>query len=99
MEYVTGLIHLQDGAVLGVVGLRAIDRLMKMRIEMLADRLDALDTQLGEVVEELLVDQLETLAVIFVGWLAVRGEGMLETLNYRKYPFDHPRGITLRILR
>src|ERR1700719_4853706 len=97
VEYVAGLIHLQDGAVFGLVGFRAIDCLMKMRIEMLADRLDALDAELGEVVEELLVDQLETLAVIFVGRLAVRGEGMLETVNDGNERFDHPSGIALGI--
>src|SRR5258708_1691056 len=57
-----------------------------------------LATQLGEGVEELLVDQLEALAVIFVGWLAVRGEGMLETVNDRNERFDHPGGIALGIL-
>jgi hypothetical protein len=64
VKYVARLIYLQDGAVLGFVGFHPIHRLMQMRVETLAGRVNALDAELGKVIEELLVDQLETLAVV-----------------------------------
>src|SRR5260370_24465575 len=69
-----------------------------MRIETLAERLDARYAELGEVVAELLVDQLESLAVIFVLRFAVRGERVLKPVDDGNKRFDHARGVALGIL-
>jgi hypothetical protein len=83
VKNVAGLIDLQDRAVFGLIGFRAIDGLMQVRIEMLAKRFDALHTELGDVVQELLVDQLETLAIILVGGFAMRSQRVLEAVDDR----------------
>ena len=94
---VSGLINLEDCAFLGVIGLRALDRLMKMRIEALTDRLDALHAEFGEIIDELLVNQLETFAVIVVRRFAVSGKRVFETVDDGYQSFDDARGGTFRI--
>ena len=73
VKNVAGLEHLQDFAVFCVIRFGAVHGLVQVRIETLAERLNALHAKLGKVVQELLVDQLETLAIIFVSGFAVRG--------------------------
>ena len=53
-----------------------------MRIEGQAEGIDAFHPELGEVVHELLVNELEAFAVIFVLRFAKR-QGMLETVHHR----------------
>src|SRR5258708_21991634 len=99
MKYVTRLINLQDGTVLGFVGLDTIHRLMQMWVETLAGRVDALDAELGEIVQELFVDELETLAIIFVSGLAVHCKRVLEAVDDGDQRFDEASGIALGIFR
>ncbi len=81
MKDVAGLKHLEDGAVGMLGGFGAIDSLVKMRIEWLSLRIDALGTKAGEIIQELLVDQLKALAIVVVFRLAMSGEGMLEAID------------------
>ena len=60
MKYVAWLEDLYDRAVFVVGRFQAIHGLMQMRIELLSDRIDSLNAELGEVLDELFIDELET---------------------------------------
>src|ERR1700722_14436653 len=81
MEEIAGLEHLQDGAVFMNCGFGAIHGLMEMRIKLFAERIDALDAEASDVVDELLVDKLEAFAIIFVLSFAMSGKRVLETVD------------------
>jgi hypothetical protein len=53
-----------------------------MRVEELPDGVDTLGAQLSKVVEELLVDELEALAIALVFRFFMRVEGLLEAVEY-----------------
>jgi len=92
MKYIAWLKNLKDRAVLVVFRFGAIHGLMQMGIERLADRIEALDAEFCQVIEELLVDELEAFAIIFIFGFAVRGERVLKTVDHGDESFDHARG-------
>src|SRR2546428_4050747 len=97
MKDVAGLKSLKNDAVGMLHRFGAIHRLVKMRIEWLADGVDALYAQLDYIVEELLVDERKALVISLVFGFAVRGKSMLETVDDRDEAFDHARGGSLGI--
>src|SRR6267378_6735692 len=99
VKYVAGLKDLEDRAVVVVFRFGAIHGLMQMGIERLADRIEALDAEFCQVIEELLVDELEAFTITFILGFAVRGERMLETVDHRDKPFDDARGGAFRIFK
>ena len=56
VKYIARLKDLKDRAIVVVFRFGAIHGLMQVRIERLADRIDALDAEFSQVIEELLVD-------------------------------------------
>ena len=78
--------------------LDALTRL-QMRIELLPKRIDTLNSKLGQVIDELPVDQLEPPAINLVLFLAVRRQRMLEPIDHRYQPLDHARRRTPGIFR
>ena len=98
VKNIARLKYLQNRAVILLGRFGAVHRLMEMRIELLADRIDALHAKAREVVHELLVNELEALAIIFVFRFAMRRESMLETVDDRDQAFDDPRRGALGIL-
>src|SRR6267378_3537902 len=98
VKYVARLKDLKDRAVLAVFRFGAIHGLMQMGIERLADRIEALDAEFCQVIEELFVDELEALAITFIFGFAMRGERVLETVDHGNEPFDDARGGALGVL-
>src|SRR6266852_2703717 len=78
----------KDNAVFVLGGFGAVHGLVEMRVELLADGVEALDAEAREIFEQLLVDQLEALAVIFVFGFAVGSEGVFEAVDDRNERFD-----------
>jgi len=62
-------------------------------------RIDPFYSELRQVFQKLLVDELKSLAVIVVFGLAVRRQSVLKTVDHRNEPFDHPSGGALGILK
>src|SRR5580704_20863 len=98
MKNVSRLEDLQNRAVFLLDGFGAVHRLMKMRIKLLAERIDAFDAEPRDVVDELLVDELEASAIVFVLSFAVSRESVLKTVNDRYKSFDDPRGVALGVV-
>src|ERR1700730_9388008 len=96
---ITRLEYLQDRAICMFGRFRAIHRLVQMGVERFPHRIHALDPQLFEVIEELLVDQLESLAVAFVFRFAMGGKGILKAIEYRDQSFDRAGGGALGIFK
>jgi hypothetical protein len=97
VKYVSRLKDLQDRAVLVLDGFGAVHRLVEMRIEGLAKRVDALDPEAREVIDELLVDQLEAFTIIFVLGFAMSRQSMLETVDNGDESFDDAGGMALGV--
>src|SRR6266446_4390326 len=97
VKYIARLKDLKDRAVLVVFRFGAIYGLMQMRIERFAERIEALDAEFCEVIEELLVDEFEAFAITFIFGFAVRGERVLETVDHGDEPFNDARGGALRV--
>src|ERR1700730_3133229 len=91
MENVARLKYLQYRSVVVLSGFSTIHRLMQMRIEGHAQRIDALRAEACNIVDKLLVNEFEALAVVGVLRLAVRGQRLLETVDHWNQPFDHAR--------
>src|SRR5260370_8292877 len=87
MKNVSRLEHLQNGAVLVLDGFGAVHRLMKMRIKLFAERIDTFDAKPRDVVDELLVNKLETFAIVFVLGSAMARDSILKTATHRHHPF------------
>ena len=86
---VAGLKRFEDEAV-GMLGrFGAVHGLVEVRVKRLSDGVDPLNAKLRDVVEQLLVDELETLPIVFVFRFAMRGESVLETVEDRDESFDH----------
>src|ERR1700722_1505862 len=98
VKNVAWLKNLQNRAVFVLHCLGAIHRLMKMRIKGLAKRIDAFDAEPGDVVNELLVDELEAFAIILILGFAMSRESMLKAVNDRDEPLDDARRVTLGIV-
>src|SRR5207249_679259 len=99
MKDVAGLKRLQDDAVGMLRRFGAVHGLVEVRVKRLSQGVDALYAEFRDVVQQLLVDELETLAIIFVFRFAMRGESMLETVENRDESFDHASRGALRILK
>src|ERR1700674_1750245 len=99
MINISWLKDLKDGAVFVVGRFGAVHRLMQMRIKRFSGWLDAFYAEARQIVQQLFVDQLETFAVILVLRFAVRGQGVLETINHGDQAFDQAGGRTLGVLR
>src|SRR6266850_1776735 len=63
VKNIAGLKDLKDRAVVEVFRFGAIHGLMQMGIERLANRIESLDAEFCQVIEELLVDKLEAFAI------------------------------------
>src|ERR1700720_34534 len=98
VKNVSGLKHLQDRAVLVLDGFGTVHRLIEMRIEGLAQRIDTFNAEAGDVIDELLVDQLEAFAIILVFGFAMSRKSMLETIDHGDEPFDDASGVALGII-
>src|SRR5579859_2437390 len=98
MKNITRLKNLQNRAVFMLDGFGAVHGLVEMRIKLFAERIDALDAEPGEVVHELLVDELEAFSIIFVFSFAMRSESMLETVNDGNHAFDDSSRVALGIV-
>ena len=98
VKNIARLEYLKNGAVFVLRRFRAVHGLMEVRVKGLADRVNALDAEPGNVVEKLLVDELKALAIVFVFGFAMRGEGVLETVDNRDEALDHARSGPLGIL-
>ena len=81
VKYVAGLKYFDDRSVRVVERFNTANRVMNMRIEILALGFDSLEALLREGIPKLAVDELETLAIFGVGWLVVRGERALEGIE------------------
>src|SRR5208282_6114249 len=81
MEDIARLEDLQNRAVLVLKGFGTVHRLMDMRIKLLAQRIGALHAEARDVFHELLVNELEAFAIIFVFGFAMRRESVLEAVN------------------
>ena len=92
---VTGLINLENRAVGMVGGFGAVHCLMQMGIKGLAERFNAFHTEAREVIEQLLVNDLEAPAIVFVFGLAVSGKSMLKTINHWNQGFGDAGGRAL----
>src|SRR5205823_3007799 len=66
MKDVAGLKRLQDDAVGMLRRFGAVHGLVEVRVKRLSQGVDALYAEFRDVVQQLLVDELETLAIIFV---------------------------------
>src|SRR5262249_16218767 len=66
-----------------ILGVGAVRGLVQMRIKRLAQRVEALDAQLAEVVQQLPVDELEAATVGFILRFAMRGKRVLEAVDNR----------------
>src|SRR5207249_11943774 len=98
VKNIARLEYLKNGAVFVLRRFRAVHGLMEVRVKGLADRVNALDAEPGNVVEKLLVDELKALAIVFVFGFAMRGEGVLETVDNGDEALDHARSGPLGIL-
>src|SRR5208282_5745581 len=98
MKNVTGLKDLQNRTVFVLDRFGAIHRLMRMRIKLFAERVDALDAEARDVVHELLIDELEAFAIIFVFGFAMRGERVLKTVDNGDQAFDYTRCVALGVV-
>ena len=98
VKNVTRLENLHDGAFGVIRGFHAIHRLMKMRVEEFAERIDALSSKTSYILNELLVNELETLAITVIRGLAVGGERVLETVNDGNQALYHAGRVPLGIL-
>src|SRR6266446_7590020 len=96
VKNIARLKDLEDRAIVVVFRFGAIHGLMQMGIERLVDRIEAFDAEFCQMIEELLVDELEALAIIFIFGFAMRGERVLETVDHGNEPFD-ARGGALRV--
>src|SRR5580692_5762786 len=99
MEDVSRLERVYDGPILLIRRLEPIHRLMLMRIELLPDGIDSLRSKLRHIFNQLLVNQLEALAVILVFLLLpMRCQRVLESVNHWDQTFNHPRRRALRVI-
>src|SRR6266436_8840997 len=91
VKNIAWLKDLKDRAVVEVFRFGAIHGLMQMGIERLADRIEALDAEFCQVIEELLVDKLEAFAISFIFGFAMRGECVFKPVDHGNEPFDEAR--------
>src|SRR5712664_1433423 len=97
VKNIAGLKDLKDRAVVEVFRFGAIHGLMQMGIERLANRIESLDAEFCQVIEELLVDKLEAFAISFIFGFAMRGECVFESVDHGDEPFDDARGGALGV--
>src|SRR5215472_4897113 len=95
---IAGLEDLKNRAVFFLGCLRTIDCLMEVRVEWLAYRVGALRSQLGDVLQKLFVDQLETFAIAFIFSFAMRRQSVLKPIYDRDETFNHSCRSALGIL-
>jgi len=81
VKFVTGSEFGEDRAVGMVVRFDALDRLMQVRIELLALGFDALQPELGKSGPEAAIDKVEAFAEFFVTGVAMGFEGALEIVE------------------
>src|SRR5580698_10762894 len=99
MEDVSRLKRVHDRSILLIRRLEPIHRLMLMRIELLPDGIDSLRSKLRHIFNQLLVNQLDALAVILVFLLLpMRCQSVLESVNYWDQSFDDARSRALRVI-
>src|SRR5690348_6365400 len=89
MENIARLENLQNGAVFVLAGFLAVHSLVKMWIKRLADRVNALDAEPGNIVKKLLVDKFKALPIVLIFGFAMRGKSVFETVDDRNEAFDH----------
>jgi hypothetical protein len=88
MESVSGLQLADDRAVGKLGGLNAFDRMMLVRIELLAHRFDPGKTLLRQSVPQLPANQLKSFAVLLTDRIAVFVEGSIEGVEHGKQALD-----------
>src|SRR5207302_7611496 len=80
MKDVAGLKRFQDDAVGMLRRFGRVHGLVEVRVKRLSQGVNALYPEFRNVIQHLLVDESETLAIIFVFSSAMRGERMLVTV-------------------
>src|SRR6266446_10520685 len=98
VKNIARLKDLKDRAVVMVFRFGAIHGLMQMGIERLAHWIESFDAEFCQVIEELLVDELEALAITFIFGFAMRGERVFESVDHGDEPFDEARGGSFGVL-
>jgi hypothetical protein len=88
----------EDGVVRILVGVDPFDGVMEIGIEGLAEGFDFLQAVLGERVEHLLANQLKAFAIFVVRRIAVRRNGAVESVEYRKQALDNDFGAAMALL-
>src|SRR5271157_6659951 len=91
MKLVARLKHRKDCAVGMLGGFGAVHSLVEVRVERLAQRVNPMRAELRQIVQKLLVDQLKALAIALVLGFAMRGQGVLETIQHRDQSLDDTR--------
>src|SRR5208283_3314532 len=98
VKYIAWLKHFENRTVLILGRFRTIQSLMQVRIEKLADRINALGPQFRQVVQQLLVNQLEAFSVTLVLSLLVCRKGLLKSIQHWNQLLDHSTGRPFLIL-
>jgi hypothetical protein len=98
MKNISWLKDLEDCSIRHLRGFGAIHSLVEMGVEGLADGLNADDAKARKVIEQLLMNQFEALAVTLVFRFFMSGQRMLETVDSRDERFYNSRCGALLIL-
>jgi hypothetical protein len=88
MKHVAGL-HFADHGPVAMLGrFDALDRMMKMRVEFLADGFDPRETLLRKCVPELASDEFEAFEIFGGTGISLRGESAIKSVKHGKKVFD-----------
>ena len=97
VEDVAGLEDLKNCAVGVVWRFRAVERLVKVRVKGLTNGIEALRSEPGDVVEQLLVDQLESFTIVLIFGFAMGSKCIFKTVDDGDERFNDASGGTLGI--
>jgi len=88
MKQVAGLHFVHHGAIRMFVSRHAFDRMMKVRIERLANRLNTRQPLFRQNVAKLAPNEIESLAIFRAGRIALPGERAIKRVEHGKEIFD-----------
>jgi len=99
MEDVAGLEDLKNCAVSVVRRFGAVERLVKVWVKGLTNGIEALRSEPGDVVEQLLVDQFKTLSIVFIFGFAMGSKCIFKTVDDGDERFNDASGGALGIFK
>src|SRR5580698_1633973 len=88
MKYVAGLQNVDHSAIRVIGSLHLLDGMVQIRVERFSLGIDLLEALLRQSIFQLPVNQLKTLAVIFVASIAMSRQRPLESIKHGKQRFD-----------